>query len=315
MSTAARGRLSLVEIAPYVRPPLCPGFPMKGISMRLSQLAATLLTASLAFVPVHALAQENTDPVVATVAGVEILASELALAEGDLDPQFDQLPAEQRRVAALAAVIDIKTLARKAEAAKLDETEDFKRLMAFQRDRALHNALFKASVVDPVTEEDVRARYDKEVAATKPEEELSARHILVESEEEAKAIIVQLDEGKDFAELAKEKSTGPSAAQGGDLGYFTKGRMVPEFEAAAFALEKGEYAKEPVKTQFGWHVIKLEDRRAAAPPAFEEVAPQFRQLVMRERYGDLIREAREEYEIEVLDEQLKAGYEAISQQQ
>lgn len=283
--------------------------------MRLSQLAATLLTLSLAFAPVLSLAQDEADPVVATVAGDEILASELALAEGDLDPQFDSLPPEQRRVAALAAVIDIKTLARKAEAAKLDETEDFKRLMAFQRDRALHNALFKANVVDAVTEEDVKARYDQEVAATEPQEELSARHILVETEEEARAIIAQLDDGADFAELAKEKSTGPSATQGGDLGYFTKGRMVPEFEAAAFKLEKGEYAKEPVKTDFGWHVIKLEDKRSAAPPAFEAVAAQFRQLVMRERYGDLIRDAREEFEVEVLDEQLKAGYEAISQQQ
>jgi hypothetical protein len=110
--------------------------------MRLSQLAATLFLTSVAFLPVHGHAADEADPVVATVAGVEIRASELALAEGDLDPQFARLPDEQRRVAALAAVIDIKTLARKAEAEALDETEEFKRLMAFQRDRALHNAIF-----------------------------------------------------------------------------------------------------------------------------------------------------------------------------
>jgi peptidyl-prolyl cis-trans isomerase C len=126
---------------------------------------------------------------------------------------------------------------------------------------------------------DIKARYDKEVAATPPEEEISARHILVETEEEAKALITELDAGKDFAELAKEKSTGPSAGQGGDLGFFTKGRMVPEFEAAAFEITPGEYGKEPVKTQFGWHVIKVEERRETAPPAFEEVADQVRQLV------------------------------------
>ncbi|MEQ8739897.1 MAG: peptidylprolyl isomerase, partial [Hoeflea sp.] len=175
--------------------------------MRLSQLAATLLLSSISFLPVHAVAQDAADPVVATVGGVEIRTSELQMAEADLDPQFESLPAEQRRVAALAAVIDIKALARKAEAEKLDETESFKRLMAFQRDRALHNALFRSGVVESITEEDVRARYEKEVAATPAEEEISARHILVETEEAAKALIAELDEGKDFAELAKENST------------------------------------------------------------------------------------------------------------
>ncbi|KGF69965.1 peptidylprolyl isomerase [Hoeflea sp. BAL378] len=283
--------------------------------MRLSQLAATLLISSIAFAPVQGFAADEADPVVATVAGVEILASELALAEGDLDPQFASLPEEQRRVAALAAVIDIKTLARKAEAEKLDETDEFKKLMAFQRDRALHNAIFKSAVVDPVSEADIKARYDKEIAATPPEEEISARHILLKTEEEAKAVITELDAGKDFAELAKEKSTGPSAEQGGDLGYFSKGQMVPEFEAAAFALKPGEYAKEPVQTQFGWHVIKLEDRRETTPPAFEDVADQVRQVVMRERYADLLKTAREETKIEVLDPALKTAYEALKPQQ
>jgi peptidyl-prolyl cis-trans isomerase C len=288
---------------------------MKGLFMRLPQLAATLFLTSVAFLPVHGQAADEADPVVATVAGVEIRASELALAEGDLDPQFARLPDEQRRVAALAAVIDIKTLARKAEAEALDETEEFKRLMAFQRDRALHNAIFKANVVDPVSDADIKARYEQEIAAVPPEEEISARHILLETEEAAKAVIAELDAGKDFAELAKEKSTGPSAAQGGDLGFFTKGRMVPEFEAAAFEIAPGEYGKEPVKTQFGWHVIKVEERRETAPPAFEEVADQVRQLVMRERYAELIRTARSETEIDVLDPDLKSAYEAISQDQ
>lgn len=283
--------------------------------MRLSQLAAALLLTSVAFLPVQGRAADEADPVVATVAGVEIHASELTLAEADLDPQFAQMPVEQRRVAALAAVIDIKTLARKAEAEKLDQTDEFKKLMAFQRDRALHNAIFKATVVDPVSDADIKARFDKEIAATPPEEELSARHILLKTEEEAKAVIAELDAGKDFSELAKEKSTGPSAAQGGDLGFFTKGRMVPEFEAVAFTLKAGEYAKEPVKTQFGWHVIKVDERRATAPPTFEDVADQVRQLVMRERYGDLIRAARNETEIDVLDPDLKKAYDAISQQQ
>lgn len=283
--------------------------------MRLSQLVATLFVSSVAFLPIASQAADEADPVVATVAGVEILESELTLAEGDLDPQFARLPDQQRRVAALAAVIDIKTLARKAEAEELDQTDEFKRLMAFQRDRALHNAIFKSAVVDPVSDADLKARYEKEIAAVPADEEVSARHILLETEDAAKAVIAELESGKDFAELAKEKSTGPSAAQGGDLGFFTKGRMVPEFEAVAFTLEAGEYAKEPVKTQFGWHVIKVEERREASPPAFEEVSDQVRQVVMRERYGELIRAARSETEINVLDPELKEAYDAVSQQQ
>ena len=277
--------------------------------MRLSQFAATLLFSSIAFMPIHAHAADEADPVVATVAGVEILASELAMAEGDLDPQFASLPDEQRRVAALAAVIDIKTLARKAEAEKLDQTEEFKKLMAFQRDRALHNAIFKSNVVDPVSDADIKARYDEEVAATPPEDEVSARHILLKTEEEAKAVITELDAGKDFAELAKEKSTGPSAAQGGDLGYFTKGRMVPEFEAAAFELEAGEYAKEPVETQFGLACHQPVEDRGAAIKTQTPVggyrpsgrADQVRQCVLcANAMADLeiIRQSREEIEIE-----------------
>jgi peptidyl-prolyl cis-trans isomerase C len=148
-------------------------------------------------------------------------------------------------------------------------------------------------VVESISASDVKARYDKEVAATPPEEEISARHILVEAEEEAKALITELDAGKDFAELAKEKSTGPSAGNGGDLGYFTKGRMVPEFEAAAFALEKGQYGKEPVKTQFGWHVIKVEERPGLSAAGHSKRLPtRFARWSLRERYGELIREAR-----------------------
>jgi peptidyl-prolyl cis-trans isomerase C len=165
--------------------------------------------------------------------------------------------------------------------------------------------------MDTITDADVKARYDKEVAATPPEEEVKARHILVKTEEEAKKIIADLDAGKDFLELAKLSSDGPSAEQGGDLGYFTKGRMVPEFEAAAFELKPGEYTKTPVKTQFGFHVIKVDDRRPAAAPPLEQVSDQVRQVLLRERYAALLDEARAEAEVEVVDPALKQAYDAI----
>jgi Parvulin-like peptidyl-prolyl isomerase len=279
--------------------------------MRHPKLLAALMLAASVLVPPAAAWAQDTDPVIARIGGVEVRASELKMAEGDLDPQFAQMPEEQRRIAALAAIIDIKALARKAEAEKLDETDEFKRQLAFLRERTLHNVLFKTRVMDPITDADVKARYDKEVAAIPPEEEVKARHILVKTEEEAKKVIADLDAGKDFLELAKLSSDGPSAEQGGDLGYFTKGRMVPEFEAAAFALQPGEYTKTPVKTQFGYHVIKVDDRRQAPPPPFEQVSDQVRQVLLRERYGELLTEARAETEIEVLDPKLKEGYDAI----
>lgn len=279
--------------------------------MRYPKLLAACLFAASALVPLAPASAQDTDPVIARIGGIEVRASELKFAEGDLDPQLAQMPEEQRRVAALAAIIDIKSLARKAEAEKIDESEEFKKQIAFLRDRTLHNLLFKAKVMDSITDADVKARYDKEVAATPPEEEVKARHILVKTEEEAKKIIADLDAGKDFLELAKLSSDGPSAEQGGDLGYFTKGRMVPEFEAVAFELKPGEYTKTPVKTQFGFHVIKVDDRRPASPPPFEQVADQVRQVLLRERYAALLDEARAEAEVEVVDPALKQAYDAI----
>jgi len=165
-----------------------------------------------------------------------------------------------------------------------------------------------------ISDEEVKARFEKEIAAIEPEQELRARHILVKTAEEANAIIAELDGGADFVELAKTKSTGPSGPQGGDLGFFGKGQMVPPFEAAAFALEAGAYTKAPVQTQFGFHVIKLEEKRDRPLPKFEEVQDQMRQVVLRERYLETVKEARSLSNVEILDEELKASYEKIQQQ-
>ncbi len=255
------------------------------------------------------------DAVVAKVGTLEITQSELDLAIANLDPQLSQLPDEQKKVAALSGAIDVKLLAGNAEAAGLKTDPEYVRRMQFIADRELHNIYFKKNVVDAVTEDEVKARYEKEIAALPKQDEIRARHILVKTEEEAKAIIADLDAGKDFIELAKEKSTDPNKSEGGDLGYFVKGRMVPEFEEAAFAMEKGSYSKTPVKTQFGFHVIKLEDKREAAPPKYEEVAQQVRQLVMRDKYLEVIEKAKADQKIEIVDETLRKGYEDANKQQ
>ena len=260
-----------------------------------------------------ALSQE--DAVVAKVGSMEIRQSELDIAIQNLDPQLAQLPDEQKRVAALSGAIDVKLLAQGAVDEGIAETDDFKSRMDYIKDRELHNSYFRKHVVDAVTEDEVKARYEKEIAALPKQEEVNARHILVKTEEEAKAIIAELDAGKDFAELAKAKSEDSNKSDGGDLGWFSKGRMVPEFEEAAFALEKGAYTKTPVKSQFGFHVIKLEDRRDVQPPAFEQVEPQVRQLVMRDKYLAIIEKAKAEQKVEIMDEALRKGYEDVSKAQ
>ncbi|NTI17073.1 peptidylprolyl isomerase [Agrobacterium rhizogenes] len=269
------------------------------------------------FVTLHApvFADDAKDPVVAKVGDVEIHQSELDLAIANLDPQLGQLPDDQKKVAALSASIDVKLLAKDAAAEKLDQTPDFQSHMAYLRDRELHNAYFKAHVADGITDDEVKARYDKEIAALPKQEEVHARHILVKTEDEAKAIIKELDAGKDFATLAKEKSTDPNKADGGDLGYFAHGRMVKEFEDAAFALPVGTYTKTPVKSDFGWHVIKVEDKRVAPPPPFDQVKDQVRQLVMRDKYLELLNKAKQNTKVAISDPALSKAYEDAQKQQ
>ncbi|WJR69363.1 peptidylprolyl isomerase [Neorhizobium sp. CSC1952] len=274
-------------------------------------VTAALAAAIFSQAPVFA----AEDPVVAKVGNLEIRQSELDLAVQNLDPQLAQLPDEQKKVAALSGAIDVKLLASGAIAEGVRDTDDFKKRMDYIADRELHNAFFRKHVIDAVTPEEVKARYDKEIAALPKQEEVHARHILVKTEDEAKAVIADLDAGKDFAEIAKEKSQDSNKDEGGDLGWFGRGRMVPEFEEAAFALKKGEYTKTPVKSQFGFHVIKLEDTRDAPPPAFEQVQDQVRQLVMRDKYVALIDKAKAEQKVEIVDEALKKGYDEVNKMQ
>lgn len=275
-----------------------------------SILIATVFAAAIGW-SAPAFSQEK---VVAKVGDVEITEAELAIAEKEFSQQFARVAEDIRKGAVLAALIDIKLLAARAEASGLDENEQFKALVAFTRSRELHNRYFQQQVAEGVTEEDVKARFEKEIEGLVPGKQIKARHILVKTEEEAKEVITSLDEGADFVELAKEKSTGPSGPNGGDLGFFGKGQMVPEFEEAAFALEDGAYTKEPVKTQFGFHVILREEERDEPLPKFEEAREQVLQAVMRDKYFETIEEAREATEIEVMDDELKAALDAAREQ-
>ncbi|KTR08034.1 peptidylprolyl isomerase [Aureimonas ureilytica] len=293
------------------------------------RLAASSLALMTALVAVPALAQDTPAPaapaaaapapakplppetVLAKVGSQVITEADLQAASADLASQFGQLPPEQQRLAVLSALIDIKALAEKAEAAKLQDQPDVARRIAFLRERALHNAYFEKEGVAAITDAELKARYDAEVAAMKPVEEIHAKHILVPTKEEAEAAIKELDAGKDFDAVAAEKSTGPTGPQGGDLGFFGPGQMVPPFEEAAFKLEPGTYTKEPVQTQFGWHVIKVLEKRKQQPPAFDQVKDQVRQIVMREKYIAMVQAAREAEKVTYEDPALKAQVEAM----
>ncbi len=257
-----------------------------------------------------ALAADKKDPVIAKIGGAEIVESELELAESSIDPKASQLPPEQRRLAALSALIDAKVIAAKAKVEGMDKTADYRMRLQFLVDRELHNAYFKKYIVDTVTDADIKARYDSEIAKMPKVDEVRAKHILVKTEDEAKAIIKALTEGKDFAELAKEKSTDPSKSQGGDLGFFRKGQMVPEFESAALAMQPGTFSQTPIKTQFGFHVIKVEEKRPVAPPELDKIKEQVRQVVMRDKYIALLTGLKASTSVEIVDPALKKGYDA-----
>lgn len=252
------------------------------------------------------------DTVIATVEGVTITEADLDLALSDLDQQFSRLPEAQRRAAALSAIIEIKLLANEAKAKGLDKDPDYLKRINFMLDRSLHAQTIQKEVTDKITDEEIRARYDKEIAAQPPANEVKARHILVKTKEEADAVIKDLAAGKKFEDIANEKTTDPSGkGTGGDLGYFAAGQMVPEFEKAAFALNPGDYTKEPVKTQFGYHVIKVEDKRQQPSPPFEEVKDQVKNLVLRDKYLEKVKGLRTAAKVEIADPDLKKAVENV----
>lgn len=228
-------------------------------------------------------AAEDKDPVVAVVNGHKIMKSHLEEAQQLLPRQYQQVPLEQIYPALVDSLIDTRLAAEDARAKKMDKDSQFRAHMNRIEDQLLQRMVLEKEMTQAISDEALKKRYDKMVAGMSNNEEVHARHILLKTEDDAKTVIKELGKGADFADLAKKKSTGPSGPNGGDLGFFGKGQMVPEFEKAAFALAKGETSKDPVKTQFGFHVIKVEERRKAEVPKFDAVADQLRGEISQER--------------------------------
>ena len=249
--------------------------------------------------PALAQDQQTADnPVVATIDGAEVFRSDVEAVMQTLPEQMRQAPIEQLYPRLLDRVIDFKLLEVEAENSNLADDPDLQPVLAQARAAVLRDAMLRKKVEEGSTDEALQARYEEMKQADGfSYEEVHARHILLASEDDAKAVIEELEGGADFEQLAKDKSTGPSAPNGGDLGYFQKGAMVPEFGDAAFAMEIGSTSPEPVQTQFGFHVIKVEDKRKVEP-SFEESEPQIRQEVARDIVTALVEDLREGVAIE-----------------
>ena len=250
--------------------------------------------------------QPGPDTVVATVGGEPITEADLAFAAEDIGADLNQIPPDQLRAVLLAQMIDLKLMAQAGDKQGLQNDQLFKLRLEYLTDRALRRAYTKVAISDTITPEAIKAEYDKQIAAIPDEDEVHARHILVSTEEDAKAIKAELDAGADFITLAKAKSIEPNAAQsGGDLGYFKRGVMVKPFADAAFAMQVGEISA-PVQTQFGWHIIKVEDRRPAAKPTLEEMTQQIGQQLYVAKYRALFDELRAGATIDIPDAALAA---------
>ena len=264
----------------------------------MASIAATCLVAALAAgQPAFA---QDANTVIAKVNGQDIKQGDLTIAEEELGPSLAQMDPATKRENLIAFLIDMKIVAKAAEDKKVADSADFKQKLSFTRNRLLMDSLLANEGKAALTDDAMKKVYEEAIQKVAGEKEVHARHILLPTEDEAKAVKAELDKGADFAELAKKKSKDPGAADGGDLGFFTKDQMVPEFSAVAFELAPGKIS-DPVKSQFGWHIIKVEEKRDRKAPAFDEEKAQVSQFVVRKAQADYVTKLRASAKIERLD--------------
>ncbi|WP_316196749.1 peptidylprolyl isomerase [Bradyrhizobium sp. SZCCHNS3053] len=275
-------------------------FPVTKTGLRLGLATALAGSLALSLLAAPARAADDANPVLAKVNGAEIRKSDVTLAEEELGQSLAQMDPATKDENVLSFLIDMKLVAKAAEDKKVADSEEFKKRLAFTRNRLLMDSLLASEGKAATTPDAMKKVYEEAAKQIGGEQEVHARHILVETEDEAKAVKAELAKGADFAELAKKKSKDPGASDGGDLGFFTKEQMVPEFANIAFSLEPGKIS-DPVKTQFGWHIIKVEEKRSRKPPEFDQVKGQIETYVTRKAQADYVGKLRESAKIERLD--------------
>lgn len=263
--------------------------------------SALLLVA--AFIGLAPLPAAADDPIVARVNGVDIKQSDLDFAASEVGPKLSSLAAVERKRVLLQYVIENELMAGAGQKDSLDKAESFPGRAQYHQRRALRDAFFDVKIHDAVTEADAKKIYDEKIVQLKPEQEVHARHILVATEAEAKEVAERLKKGEDFAAVAKEKSK-DTGAEGGDLGFFARGQMLKPFEEAAFALDVGQIS-EPVQTQFGWHIIKVEAKRDQPLPTFDQVKEAIIAQLVQQKAQEVVTGLRDAAKIEVVDAELK----------
>jgi len=265
----------------------------KSLRTKAASVACMLTLATLGILPAFPAAAK----VLATVNGQQITDDDLKIAaedlRGSLPPQLDD---KARDNYILDYLINSAVVAQKAIADKADQTPEFAKKLAYYREKLLMQGVLEQIAKNAAPEAVVKATYDEEIKKQKPETEIHARHILVGTEEEAKTALKRLMGGEEFEKIAKEVSKDPGA-EGGDLGWFTKDRMVPEFANAAFALEVGQVS-DPVKSPFGWHIIEILDKREKTPPPFDEVKDQVARYVAQKAQMAYLADLRKGAKIE-----------------
>ncbi|MDX2259946.1 MAG: peptidylprolyl isomerase [Hyphomicrobiaceae bacterium] len=266
-------------------------------------LAMLSVAGLLACAPFVAVAAEDT--VVARVNGLSITERDLTLAESEIGSDIGNLPLDTRRRVLVEYIIETELMAKAASDEKLAEGAAFDQRMAYYRRKALREAYFDSKVKSSISEAAAKTFYDDQVKALKPEEEVKARHILVKTEAEAREIKEKIVHGGDFEALAKAHSQDPGTKDnGGMLGFFSKGQMVPQFEEAAFALQPGDVSQ-PVESQFGWHLIKVEERRTKPLPTFEEVKERILNAMIHRKAQSVAQALRKDAKIDYVDAGIK----------
>ena len=234
----------------------------------------------------------------------------MKLAEAEIGNDLGSLPEATKRRVLVEFLIENQLFADAAEGQSLGAGQSFDERMQYWRRRALRDAYFDKSVREAISDADAKKFYDSQVGALKPEEEVRARHILVDSKDKAREIFEKIAHGSDFAQLAKENSKDPgSKDQGGELGFFARGQMVPQFEEAAFKLKKGEVS-EPFESQFGWHIVRVDDRRQRAAPRLRGGKDRVVASMIHKKAQQIATDLRGKAQIEYIDPEIKRSIES-----
>ena len=268
--------------------------------MYLRKIVSSILAFLLFSIMFLKATQAQNIPIVANVNNEDISLETMIHAMNELPPEIQSQPFMSYYEDLLERVIDIKLFAQEGKKMKLDEEPSVRAAIDFVIEKVLMQAFLSKYVQENIKEENIKASYNNFIADETSREEIKASHILMDTESEAIDVINMLNDGDDFAELAKNKSTGPSGPSGGDLGWFKRGQMVPPFEKAAFSLNKNQITQRPVQTQFGWHVIKIFDKRIPEAPSYESMKSKLIQDLERKIVSKKIQNLRNDALIEKL---------------